>query len=186
VTRIVAGSAGGRQVHTPRGAATRPTSERVREALFSSLVAELGTLDGVRFLDLFAGSGAVGLEALSRGAAAAVLVERDPRTAELIRRSAAELGLDDATVVTGSVLQHLRTGVPRAFDIAFCDPPYALPASMLTDVVQLLIDRGWLAPGAVVVLERSRHDLPPQWPAGLNERRSRRYGDTVLWYGRRD
>ena len=184
MTRIIAGAAGGRQVHTPRGTATRPTSERVREALFSALAAELGTLHGVHFLDLFAGSGAVGLEALSRGAGAAVLVERDARTAALIRRSAGELGLDGATVITGSVLHHLRTGVPRRFDIAFCDPPYAEPPSALAEAVRLLLDRSWLAPGAVVVLERSRRDPAPEWPAGLRELRSRRYGDTVLWYGR--
>ena len=152
--------------------------------MFSALAAELGALDGVRFLDLFAGSGAVGLEGLSRGAAAAVMVERDSKTAALIRRSAAELDLDGATVITGSVLQHLRTGVPRPFDIVFCDPPYAVPAGTLTEVVQLLVDRGWLAPAAVVVLERSRRDPAPQWPVGVRELRSRRYGDTVLWYGR--
>jgi len=185
VTRIVSGSAGGRHVHTPRNASTRPTSERVREALFSALAAELGSLAGLRFLDLFAGSGAVGLEALSRGAAEAVLVERDRRTASLIRRSAQELDLTGAAVVAGSVLPYLRTADPRHFDIAFCDPPYALPAGTLGEAVRLLVERHWLAPDAVVVLERGRHEPPPEWPTGLRELRSRRYGDTVLWYGRR-
>jgi len=185
VSRIVAGSAGGRHVHTPRSGATRPTSERVREALFSTLAADLGTLAGLRFLDLFAGSGAVGLEALSRGAAEAVLVERDRRTASLIRRNATELGLHGAAVVAGSVLQYLRTADSRPFHIAFCDPPYAAPSSSVAEVVQLLVEHGWLAPDALVVLERSRHDPAPQWPTGVTELRARRYGDTMLWYGRR-
>jgi len=185
VTRIVAGSAGGRHVHTPRSAATRPTSERVREALFSALEAELGTLDGVRFLDLFAGSGAVGLEAVSRGAAEAVLVERDRRNAALIRRSAHELGLPGVTVIGGTVLAHLQTADPRPFHIVFCDPPYAVPATTITGLCRLLVEREWVTPAGLVVLERARHDAEPQWPDGLSALRSRRYGDSMLWYGRR-
>ena len=99
VTRIIAGSAGGRRLRTPTGQGTRPTSDRVREALFSSLGSQLGSLAGLRFLDLYAGSGAVGLEARSRGAEHVTLVERDAAAAGLIRRNSADLGFDGVTVV---------------------------------------------------------------------------------------
>ncbi len=102
MTRIVAGSAGGRRLRTPSGGRTRPTSDRVKEALFSALESQIGTLAGRRFLDLFAGSGAVGLEARSRGAQHVTLVERDPATAALIRANAKELGLDQVTVLVAS------------------------------------------------------------------------------------
>jgi len=184
VTRIVAGSVGGRRIRTPRGAVTRPTSERVREALFSTLESLLGSLEGVRFLDLFAGSGAVGLEAVSRGASQAVLVEQDRPTAALITRNAHDLGLHTVTVVPYRVDHYLRTAPVDAFDVVFCDPPYALPGAELHGVVDVVVTRRWLAAGAVVALERSRHDTEPMAWEGLHEVRQRRYGDTVLWYGR--
>ncbi len=185
MTRIVAGSAGGRRLTTSRGATTRPTTERVREALFStleSLMAE--SLQDTRFLDLFAGSGAVGLEALSRGASRSVLVEHDREAVRLIRHNATALGLLDAAVVADRVEHHLRTATASAFDVAFLDPPYAVEVSEVDAVVALLLGRGWLAPSAVVVLERSRRDTAPTWPSGVRHVHERRYGDTVLWYGR--
>lgn len=185
MTRIVAGSVGGRRLQTPPGDDTRPTTERVREALFSALESALGTLDGRRVLDLYAGSGAVGLEALSRGAVAAVLVERHRRVAGLIRRNAESLGLAGWSVVAEPVRSFVRSGAAEPFDVAFLDPPYALSGAELASVLADLADRGWLADGAYVVVERSRRDPPPDWPEGIEPLSDRRYGETVLWYGRR-
>ena len=121
MTRIIAGAARGRRLKTPHGTATRPTSDRVREALFSALESELGTLVGTRFLDLFAGSGAVGLEAKSRGADEVVLVEHDRATAAMIRSNAAELGFDGVTVLPTKV-ERLAAGLTRGpFDVVYAD-----------------------------------------------------------------
>ncbi|CAN5434583.1 16S rRNA (guanine(966)-N(2))-methyltransferase RsmD [soil metagenome] len=185
MTRIVAGTAGGRSLRSPTGVQTRPTSNRVREALFSALEAAVGPMQGLRFLDLCAGSGAVGLEALSRGASTAVFVEQDQRTAALLRDNAVELRLGGATVVTDSVAHHLSRTYPSRFDVAFCDPPYVLGGEELTEVIELLVGREWLAADAVVVLERSSRGPAPIWPPGMLATRQRRYGDTTLWYGRR-
>jgi 16S rRNA (guanine966-N2)-methyltransferase len=185
VTRIVAGSAGGRRLASLVGAATRPTSDRVREALFSTLESMRGSLQGARFLDLYAGSGAVGLEALSRGASQAVLVEHDRRAAQTIRRNASTLGLLSADVVVSRVEHHLHRASPVPYDVVFIDPPYALPGQAVDTVVMVLLHRGWLGPDAVIALERSRRDEAPRWPGGLEQVQQRRYGDTLLWYGRR-
>ena len=183
MTRIVAGSAGGRRLAVPPGQGTRPTSERTREGLFSSLEA-LGGLSGARVLDLYAGSGAVGLEALSRGAVHALLVESDVRVARLIRDNARALGLAGAEVVTGRV-QRVVAGPPlgEPYDIVFADPPYTLAAAALDAVLADLAGYGWLAPGAVVAVERRHGDPEPVWPEPLQPVRHRRYGDTTLWYG---
>lgn len=186
MTRIVAGSAGGRHLATPTGAATRPTTDKVREALFSTLESLMrGSLEGACFLDLYAGSGAVGLEALSRGASRAVLIERDRRAAQAIRRNATTLGLLAATVMVDRVERHLREATPAPFDVVFIDPPYALPGRVVDEVVAVLLDRGWLVRQAVVVMERSRRDDAPRWPDGIRQVQQRRYGETLLWYGRR-
>ncbi|NUP26885.1 MAG: methyltransferase, partial [Nocardia sp.] len=121
MTRIVAGTAGGRRLKVPP-AGTRPTSDRVREALFSSIEARMD-LAGARVLDLYAGSGALGLEALSRGAAAALLVESDRRAAAVLRANIAELGFGDAQVRIGTVAQVLGHGAADAYDLVFADPP---------------------------------------------------------------
>jgi 16S rRNA (guanine966-N2)-methyltransferase len=181
VTRIIGGAAGGRRLQVPPGAGTRPTSDRTREALFSALESMLGTWQGVRLLDLYAGSGAVGLEALSRGAAAAVCVEQDRRAASVLRRNAASLGLP-AEVETRSVSTYL-TGRPRGFDVVFLDPPYERDATAVQrDLVALT--QGWLAPGSVVVVERSTRARLGEWPEGYQVLRERRYGETVLAYAR--
>jgi 16S rRNA (guanine966-N2)-methyltransferase len=182
VTRIVAGSAGGRRLAVPPGAGTRPTSERTREALFSSLGALLD-LDGMRVLDLYAGSGAVGLEALSRGAAHALLVESDARAAALIRDNASALRLAGAQVRSERVQRVLAGAPERPYDVVFADPPYALPAAELDAVLADLVTQRWLAPAAVVVLERRRDAAEPMWPSPLKSLRHKRYGDTALWYG---
>lgn len=181
-TRIIGGSAGGRRIRTPSGDATRPTSDRVREALFSSLEATLGSLTGLRFLDLYAGSGAVGLEARSRGAGAVTCVEQDRRTAALISDNARLLGLP-VEVVTASVPRALATPPRAPYDLAFLDPPYPLSSEEVGSDLGALVRHGWLAFEAVVVVERSSRGVPLAWPAGLVADREKKYGETLLWYG---
>jgi 16S rRNA (guanine966-N2)-methyltransferase len=183
VTRIVAGAARGRKLSVPPGSSTRPTADRVREALFSTLDAQLGGFDGVRVLDLYAGSGALGLEALSRGGSHALLVESDARAARVIRANVADLGFGaSAQVVTAAVERVLATPPETPYHLVLADPPYAMSAAELTGVLEALT-RGWLEPGAVVVVERDRRGEAVTWPAGLVGDRERRYGETVLWYG---
>jgi 16S rRNA (guanine966-N2)-methyltransferase len=181
--RIVAGLAKGRRLAAPaRG--TRPTSDRAREALFNSLSAELD-LDGARVLDLYAGTGAVGLEALSRGVAEAVLVESGRGALEVLRRNVQTVGLAGASVVGAAVEAFLKAPPAKPFDLAFADPPYDLAEDVLAGVLAALGAPGWLAPDAYVVVERAARSGPPPWPAALiTPVRDRRYGDGVLWYGR--
>ncbi len=182
MTRIIAGRAGGRRLGTPRGRATRPTSDRVREALFSAIEAWAGSLSGLAVLDLYAGSGAIGLEAWSRGATAVTLVEADRRTAALVAGNAREIGCEVARVVTGSV-PTLLGGVPdRRYDVVFADPPYPLGEEAVATDLRLLVEQGWLAEDALVVVERGSRGPEPRWPAGLTPTRGRKYGETVLWY----
>ena len=183
MTRIIGGAAGGRRLLTPRGSATRPTSDRVREALFSAVEAWGGSLAGLRFLDLYAGSGAVGLEAWSRGAGVVTLIEQDRRTAALIERNAVSLGASRAGVIASSVSVALRRTPSAPYDIVFADPPYPLPDDDVTATLSALVTRGWLVPGALVVVERSARDAGLTWPDGLVGERSKKYGETMLWYG---
>ena len=182
MTRIIGGSAGGRRLQTPKGDLTRPTSDRVREALFSAVESLLGSLEGLRFLDLYAGTGAVGLEALSRGASAATLVEQDRRTAELIRTNARGVGLPDAEVVAASVARHLAGRPAAAYDVVFVDPPYSQPGDAVVADLRALAAHGWLAPGALVVVERSSRQPIGAWPDGFLPDRVRRYGETTLTF----
>lgn len=186
MTRIVAGTLGGRRIAAPSGAGTRPTSDRVREALFSAVQADLD-LAGARFADLYAGSGAVGLEALSRGAAHVLLVESDPRAARVIRQNVAALRVGPAVrLVTGRVATVLAAGPDGdPYDVVFADPPYAVPDADVTAMLAALVDGGWLAADALVVVERSSRGGPVAWVPGITGERSRRYGETTLWYGRR-
>jgi 16S rRNA (guanine966-N2)-methyltransferase len=181
--RIVAGSLGGRRIDAPPGQDTRPTSDRVREALFSSIESELGTLRGRAFLDLFAGSGGIGLEARSRGASAVTLVERSPKAAAVIRSNAAALGFDGIDVVVAPVerLRDRPVARPR-FDVVFADPPYEYAAARLARDLSALPGGDWLTPGALVVIERDRRS-PWHWPEGFRSVRERAYGETMLWYG---
>jgi 16S rRNA (guanine966-N2)-methyltransferase len=155
----------------------------MREALFNALGAMLD-LAGARVLDLYAGTGAVGLEALSRGAAHAVLVESDRAAVEVLRRNIAALGLPGARVEARTVATYLRAAPPIPFEVVFADPPYNLDDAALDDVLTALA--GWLADDAVIVLERSARSGQPRWPSFVTPLRERRYGDGVLWYGRRD
>jgi 16S rRNA (guanine966-N2)-methyltransferase len=182
VTRIVSGVYGGRRIMAPSGRDTRPTSDRVREALFSTLDTMID-LDGARFADLFAGSGAVGLEAASRGAARVLLVESDAAAARTARKNVEVLSAGrSVTVVADRVERVVRTPPAEPFDVVFADPPYAQSVDEL--IVALAAD-GWLAEEAVVCLERSRRGPDPVWVEGITPVSSRRYGETTLWYGRR-
>ncbi len=186
MTRIVAGTLGGRRIAAPAGAGTRPTSDRVREALFSAIQAEVD-LEGARFADLYAGSGAVGLEALSRGAEHVLLVESDPRAARVIRENIAALRAGPAArLVTGKVATVLAAGPDGdPYDVVFADPPYTVPDGEVSAMLDALARTGWLAPDALVVVERSSRTGPVGWVQGVTGERSRRYGETTLWYGRR-
>jgi 16S rRNA (guanine966-N2)-methyltransferase len=185
MTRIIGGSARGRRLRTPPGEATRPTADRVREALFSALEAELGSLHGLRFLDLYAGSGAVGLEAASRGAVAVTAVESDRRTAGVVAANATALGFD-LDVRAQAVSAVLASSPGSAYDVVFLDPPYPTTGDQVSHALGLLVTHGWVNPGGAVVVERSARSVAPAWPDGLEPWRQKRYGETVLWYLRRD
>jgi 16S rRNA (guanine966-N2)-methyltransferase len=184
MTRVIGGVAGGRRLVVPRGTTTRPTSDRAREGLFASVQSELGSLDGKRVLDLYAGSGAVGLEALSRGAGHVLLVESDARTAAVIKSNVAALGMSGATVVTDRAERLLgRPPAPSdAYDLVFADPPYAVTATAVTRVLTLLAS-GWLAGDALIVVERATRSGALEWPPGYLPGKSRRYGEATFWYG---
>ncbi len=183
MTRIIGGRAGGRRLTAPRGADTRPSSDRVREALFSAIEAWCGSLTGLRFLDLYAGSGAVGLEAWSRGAGVVTLVEQNRRTSALISANADSIGFPQAHVVSATVSATLQR-TPRApYDLAFLDPPYPLADTAVIADLTALGRFGWLVPGALVVVERSARGAALAWPAGFVATREKKYGDTMLWYG---
>jgi 16S rRNA (guanine966-N2)-methyltransferase len=182
MTRIIAGRAGGRRISTPRGGSTRPTSDRVREALFATIESWCGSLVGLRFLDLYAGSGAVGLEAWSRGAGVVTLVEQDRRTASMIAANARGLGFARPHVVTGSVGTALSRTPTAPYDVAFLDPPYAHAEASVASDLEALVEHDWLVPGAMVVVERGSRGPEPAWPRGLSRSREKKYGETVLWY----
>jgi 16S rRNA (guanine966-N2)-methyltransferase len=165
--RVVAGTAGGRRLHAPPGHALRPTSERVREAVFSSLES-LGAVDGSVVVDLFAGTGALGIEALSRGASRAVFVDADPAAIAAVRSNLETTGLaGDALVVQSDAVRFLRHG-HEPFDLAFADPPYEFQA--WEEVFSLLDAR-------IAVLESDRVlEVGPGW----RTTKQKRYGDTVV------
>jgi 16S rRNA (guanine966-N2)-methyltransferase len=179
VTRVIAGSARGRRLLVPPGPGTRPTSDRAREGLFSSLQS-LIDLEDARVLDLFAGSGALGLEALSRGAAAATFVEDDPAALRALRANVDTVGLPGARVVADRVERFLATAAEPTHDLALLDPPYD---DDVVPTLEALLP--WLAADAVVVVERRTRAGTPPWPDGYTALRSRRYGEATLWYGSR-
>lgn len=184
MTRIIAGAAKGRRLAVPPGDGTRPTSDRAREAMFSALDAELGGFEGLAVLDLFAGSGALGLEALSRGAAHVVLVEADRRAASVIRRNVAVVSADapDVHVIADRAERYLDGEPSGPFDLVLLDPPYAVGDADVTKILSVLATGGWLADEASVVLERSSRDADFPWPRGYQATRSRSYGEARLHY----
>lgn len=163
---------------------TRPTSDRVREALFSSLGGEVD-FAGLRVLDLYAGSGALGLEALSRGASEVVLVDSAATAVKVIAENVRTVGLPGARTEKCEVVEYLRT-MMRPFDLVFLDPPYDVPAEQVQDVLADLVP-GWLAPGAIVVVERGDDPVQVRFPPGFEQHWNRRFGGThvlrAVWYG---
>lgn len=191
VTRVVAGRWGGRSLRTPRGATTRPTAEKIRAALGNALAAG-GALEDAVVLDLYAGSGALGLELVSRGARRAVLVERDRTALTALRENAAALG-GDLQVVAADVTGWAAGPGPAdtgPFDVVVADPPYAVSDTELGAVIADLGAAGALSPGADLVVERGVVRGAPAgadtfaWPEPVVPGREKRYGDTVLCYGR--
>ncbi|MFC6355206.1 16S rRNA (guanine(966)-N(2))-methyltransferase RsmD [Luethyella okanaganae] len=187
MTRIVAGFAGSLTLAVPKHG-TRPTSDRVREAIFSALDAR-DALPGARVLDLYAGSGALGLEAASRGAATVTLVERSVAAVRVCRGNA-EAILRAAPYpdtlqigVTGQPVQAFLSASHALFDVVFVDPPYELGEIELSHNLVALEHR--LAEEAIVVVERSSRSPEPSWPHGIELERRRDYGETTLWWARR-
>lgn len=177
--RVVAGSAGGLRLESPAGASTRPTAERVREAVFSAIGP---AVRDAAVLDLYAGTGALAVEALSRGAARAVLVEHDRREAAVARRNLEHTGFTAVARVLATDVARFLTGAPPAeapFGLVCCDPPYEAADPVVDAVLAHLATPGWLAPGALVVVERpvgSALGAPPAW----EPRFARTYGDTLV------
>jgi 16S rRNA (guanine966-N2)-methyltransferase len=186
MTRIISGFAGSITLKTP-GAGTRPTSDRVREAVFSALDSR-GIIQGARVLDLYAGSGALGLEAASRGAAQVRLVEKSGPAAIASRANAAAVlkqapsGSDLTIEISPRLVQSFLTTNPGVWDLVFMDPPYDLPESELAENLRALASH--LAPDATLCLERSSRSPEPAWPAGIELDRRKDYGDTTLWWAR--
>jgi 16S rRNA (guanine966-N2)-methyltransferase len=205
VTRVIAGAAGGRRLAVPGGVSTRPTSDRAREGLFGTVVSEIGSLAGKRVLDLYAGSGAIGLEALSRGARDVLMIESDAQAAAVIQANIATVGIEGARVIRDRVERVLARppaapgqaadgsareppGAPDSrdrpdrYDLVFADPPYAMTVAAVTRMLSLLA-AGWLADDALVVVERATRSGPVHWPPGYLPGKSRRYGEATFWYG---
>ncbi len=188
MTRIVAGFAGSLGLQVPRSG-TRPTSDRVREAIFSALESR-NAIRGSRALDLFAGSGALGLEAASRGASAVTLVERSSAAAAICRRNAAAVlraaprAAQPTIDVAATTVQGFLTASSATFDLVFVDPPYDLGEDELGAVLTALVPL--LAPEAIVCVERSTRSTEPGWPAGLLLDRRKDYGETAVWWLERE
>lgn len=178
--RVIAGSARGRRLVAPPGRDVRPTGDRVKEALFSAL----GPPHGAVVLDLYAGSGALAVEALSRGALRAVAVERDPRALEALGRNASTAGVTDRLrVVRADAARWCRAPEEGPFDLVLLDPPYNEPQAALYERLADLRAAGALPPEALVVVERERRSDDPEPPSWLARERERTYGDTVLrWF----
>lgn len=189
MSRVIAGIAKGRRLAMPAHRETRPTTDRVREAAFALLADWAATageaaeaeLAGLSFLDLYAGSGAVALEAASRGAAPVWAVERARGTAAVAQRNADQTGLP-VRVLTRAVDSFLA-GEPRSFDIIWADPPYDLPENELNRILASLGD--WLAPRGLVVVERDRRSGVPLWPESIVDSWKRDYGETALHFAMR-
>lgn len=197
--RIIAGELGGRPIPGSAGKGTRPTTDRVREALFSRL-AGWDAIDGARVLDLYAGTGALAFEALSRGARSALLVEAHGASAQQLRRSAKALGLEDRTEVRAARAETVVDDLPAArvdsddvpygragtdagagWDLVFIDPPYEVATEAVESLLVTLLPA--LAPEAVVVVERSSRTRPISWPGGYADDGTKSYGETALQYG---
>lgn len=184
VTRVVAGELGGRRLAVPTKG-TRPTSERVREAVFSAIEARVD-LDGARVMDCYAGSGALGIEALSRGADHALFVESSRAAAAVLTANLRSLGARGGEVRVAPVETVVAAPCPEPYDVVLADPPYGLGDDAVAAVLAALVANGWVAGGGLLVVERGAReagDVP--WPPGVEPVTTRRYGDTLVCYGRR-
>ena len=183
--RIIAGHAKGRNLISPSGA-TRPTSDRAREALFSTLESEFGSINDLTVLDLYCGSGAVGAEALSRGAAVVYAVDNDEKATSVTRQNFALLenisGIGTTSVITSSVGKFLDKTSELKFDVVFLDPPYDLPNNEIEKTLSSLVKNGFLKPSAVVAIERDSKSKRLNWPLGLKELKERKYGAATIFY----
>jgi len=182
MTRIIGGDFRGRSIKVP-DAETRPTSSRVREAIFSSVEHAVSGLDDLRVLDLFSGSGAFGIESISRGAAEAVLIEKDLRAADTLHTNVANFGIKNARVVIADAFTDVAQKSGRGtFDVVFIDPPYSFEDQDVDTLIANLVQNDWLNEYGVIVVERgSRSQV--QWPDSVEELRKKVYGDTSIWYG---
>ncbi len=183
MTRIISGQWGGRRIEAPKGSNTRPTTDRVREAVFSSLQSHFGSLNGLRILDVFAGTGALAFEALSRGAGYADLVEKDAKASTTLTANIKALGAGAvAKVHRMPAGKFVRSAGAEAsqWDIIFLDPPYDYPSEELEELVSTVASM--LAKGGVLVVERSAR-TPFSWPKDVSPLREKRYGETQIWYG---
>jgi len=182
MTRIISGKYKGRNINVP-ATVTRPTSSRVREAVFSSVLHAFGSFDGLVVLDLFAGSGALGLEALSRGAAKANFVENDRNAITSIEENARLLGEHSFSLQKTDVFALVDSLASQApADLVFIDPPYALIDEQMVELLQALSQNQWLADDALVVVERSSKSVL-DWPQTYEPLANKNYGDTAIWYG---
>lgn len=184
--RIIAGMAKGRSLNSPIGN-TRPTSDRAREALFSTLESELGSLNDKYFLDLYAGSGAVSAEALSRGAALTHTVENEESAINVARSNLAIfeniVGSGTYQVFNSSVARFLKTNINIQYDAIFIDPPYEFANNLVTIDLEALIQNNLLKPESIIAVERDSKSKAFNWPTGLTELKVRKYGHAVIYYG---
>jgi 16S rRNA (guanine966-N2)-methyltransferase len=200
MTRVIAGAFKGRRLEVPEEG-VRPTSDKVREALFSAIESRRD-LGGARVLDLFAGTGALGIEALSRGATFAVFVESNRAAVRMLTKNLESLSLiGQSRVVVAKAKEFLaaqtnaaqintaptntaQTNTDRdAFDLVLLDPPYEISNAGVDELLTVLVTHGWLAPGATVALERPTKSAAPTWPEQIDHKSHRTYGDTTVWYG---
>lgn len=181
MTRIIAGVAKGRRLAVPK-AGVRPSSSRVREAMFNSLTGLIEDWADERVLDLFAGSGALGLEALSRGAQESVFIENDRRTVTSLRSNVASVGLG-GEILIADALNLPPSRAESDASLVLADPPYDLNPQHLRKALVGWLSGGWIAPRAIIVLEGPAKWTGWEWPAGIEEIQSRRYGDSRIWYG---
>lgn len=187
MTRVIAGQAKGRRLVVP-AKGTRPTSDRVRESLFNTLTSELLAEDqpwsALSVLDLYAGTGALGIEAASRGASPVLLVEKARPAAEAILKNIELVGLPGLQLLSIGVADLLNRTASSAFTLVFADPPYDVEAVSICELLQSLVETGWIAPLARVVVERPSRDPQSPFPDTWMDFSQRRYADTTLWYGR--
>lgn len=179
MTRIISGKFGGRRIDVPK-ANTRPTSDRVREALFATLTSRLGSFAGLEVLDLYSGSGAFGIESLSRGATGAEFVDSASAAVRVIKKNLAQLGISANVHQRKAAAYCAQSG--QRFDLVFLDPPYDVKNAEITEILALLAENYRLNDEALIVVERAK-GAGFDWPVGYEQVDQREYGQTVLWYG---